>query len=70
MTLSMVAVLFLVGLNILMYYILNKYQLELSAEIKFNILFVFPVVSAILVILAYRGINKDEKLIKSLDRLR
>lgn len=31
---------------------------------------VLPVISAVFLIMALRGINKDEKLVKSLDRLR
>lgn len=36
----------------------------------FILALVFPVVSVFFLILALRGINRDEKLIKSLDRLR
>ncbi len=70
MNLTIISILLLIGLNIYMYFILSKYQTELAAEIKYNISFIFPVISAILLILAYRGINKDEKLVRSLDRLR
>lgn len=38
------------------------YQLRLSA--------LYPLISVILCILAYRGIRRDEKLVRSLDRLR
>lgn len=36
----------------------------------FFLALIFPVISIFFLILALRGINKDEKLIKSLDRLR
>jgi len=41
---------------------------ELFGRVRFT--FVFPFISIILVYLAIRGIKKDEKLVRSLDRLR
>lgn len=38
--------------------------------ITISVAAVFPVVSIVLLLLAYRGISKDEKLIRSLDRIR
>lgn len=52
--------------------VLNSFIMKPNAEsnIFFSFVAIFPIVSFILFILAYRGINKDEKLIKSLDRIR
>ncbi len=43
---------------------------NLEATTNYRLTIVFPVVSAILTILAYRSINNDEKLIRSIDRIR
>lgn len=37
---------------------------------SYSIFLIFPLISAILLVLAYVNINKDEKLIKSLNRIR
>ena len=55
----------------LLYFIFNKQNFsfsELFGHVRYT--FVFPFISIILVYLAIRGIKKDEKLIRSLDRLR
>jgi len=41
-----------------------------NASISYNIISVFPIIALVLVYLAYRAINKDEKLIKSINRIR
>lgn len=60
----------LVGLQGLAFYYTNAAGNELDASYSFTILFVAPIVSAILSFLALRGISKDEALIRSLNRLR
>lgn len=60
----------LVGLQGLAFYYTNAAANELDASYSFTILFVAPIVSAILSFLALRGISKDEALIRSLNRLR
>ena len=70
MNLTIVSLLLAVALNGAMYFLAGKYQDILKAEVKYNVVFVFPVIAAILLIMAYRYIRKDELLIKSLDRLR
>ena len=48
-----------------------KYHLPLSEFSKHvGITFVFPMIAIILLSLTIRGIKKDEKLVRSLDRLR
>ena len=59
--------LFLLILEYALYFIFDNRNIAFS-EILFT--FIFPFVSLILVYLAIRGIKKDEKLIRSLNRLR
>jgi hypothetical protein len=42
----------------------------LKASLSFKMAFFMPVISCVFTFLANRAINKDEKLVKSLDRLR
>ena len=63
--------LFLLLLEYALYFVLDSRNIAFSEffrQIRFT--FIFPLVSFILVYLAIRGIRKDEKLIRSLDRLR
>lgn len=60
----------LVGENVAMYLITEKYKNMLMVEASYKIGFVFPLVAAVLVFLAFLNIRKDERLVKSLDRLR
>jgi len=53
------------------YFIFNRQNFsftELFGHVRYT--FVFPFISIIFVYLAIRGIRKDEKLVRSLDRLR
>ena len=60
----------LVGLEGLMFYYIRMAKLVIGGTASYTIVFIFPLVSAILVILALRTIARDEALVKSLDRLR
>jgi drug/metabolite transporter (DMT)-like permease len=60
----------LVGLQGLAYYYTTAAGTELDANYSFTILFIFPILAAILSYLALRAIIKDELLIRSLNRLR
>ena len=57
----------LLVLAYVLYFILNLKSLSFSG-IQYT--FVFPLISVIFIYLAIKGIKKDEKLIRSLDRLR
>lgn len=70
MKLTLFAILLLLLLNGAMFLVSDKYKNLLSAEINFSAVFVLPLIAAIFLFLAYRGIKRDEQLIKSLDRLR
>lgn len=60
----------LLGLQGLLYYYVNAVSKLLQASPTYSIIFIFPLISAILTFLALRAIAKDEALIRSLDRLR
>jgi len=49
-----------------LFYVVTKYELSIVFSIKIT----FPLVSAILMYLAFRGILKDELLVRSYERLR
>ncbi|OQY03594.1 MAG: hypothetical protein B6I20_04725 [Bacteroidetes bacterium 4572_117] len=54
----------------LAYYYIYFASVELAVTVRFSIVATFPLISAILTYMAFRGIYKDEKLVKSLDRIR
>lgn len=56
-----------IGLN---YYYIKSFANQLNSVISYQIIVVFPLISAILTYLAIRAIGKDEALIRSLDRIR
>lgn len=68
--LCIVNVVLLVGLQGLLYYVVTAVSKQLVATPKYSIIFIFPLVSAILTFLALRAVAKDEALVRSLDRLR
>jgi len=68
--LSYIAILLLIGLTALIYYYVWSSQISLEGIFSLKIYFSFPLVSAVFVYLAIKGIAKDEKLIKSIDRIR
>jgi hypothetical protein len=57
---------FIIALTIYSYFILNKYEAELTLGFKM----IMPVMQLSFSYLAYRGIKKDDDLVKSYDRLR
>jgi len=64
-------ILFLLALIYVLYFFFDRPVLsfqELFPKLRFTI--VFPFIAFILTYLAIRGIKKDEKLVRSLDRLR
>ncbi|KAF5063220.1 hypothetical protein DSECCO2_296780 [anaerobic digester metagenome] len=64
------SIVLLVGLQGLMYYYVTAATSTIEGESSFGIVFIFPIVSAVLTFLALRAIAKDEALVRSLDRLR
>ncbi len=63
--------LLMIGLLILMfyYYFVIKRSLQVETH-ALKLPFIIPVVSIIFTLLAYRGIHRDEMLVRSYDRLR
>lgn len=57
-------------LTIYFIYVLLSIKKNLNAAIYYQIGIIFPIISTILTIMAFRAIKKDEKLVKSYDRLR
>lgn len=59
----------LLGVQAFFVYYIMKMNTDMSL-ISYKITDVFPIVSAILIYLAFRGVIRDEMLIKSLNRIR
>lgn len=68
--LSYIAIILLVVLAALIYFYVWNSQNSLGGISSLKVYFSFPLVSAVFVYLAVRGIAKDEKLVKSIDRIR
>ncbi|HBI81191.1 MAG TPA: hypothetical protein DDY04_04425 [Bacteroidales bacterium] len=68
--LCILSVIMLVGLQGVMYYIVYAYGQNLNSKPQYSIVFIFPLISAILNFLALRAIARDEALIRSINRLR
>ena len=64
--LILLVIAFIIASVLYSYIILTKYNAEIIPGFKM----VIPVIQLILSILAYRGIRKDDALVKSYDRLR
>jgi hypothetical protein len=71
MRLCIYNILLLLGSMGLIYYYYSQIADKLSiGEHAFRLAFIFPLVAAILNFLAFRSIRRDEKLVKSYDRIR
>jgi 4-amino-4-deoxy-L-arabinose transferase-like glycosyltransferase len=67
---SVLTLLLLLGSVVIVGYFIFYVYTKFDARVIFNIKIVFPVISSILMYLAFRGILKDELLVRSYDRLR
>jgi hypothetical protein len=65
-----ISIVLLLGIQGLIYYYISVSKQQLGAQFSFSIVFVFPIIAAILTYLAIRAIAKDEALVRSMDRLR
>ena len=63
-------ILLMIGLVILIIFYIFKIAGDIEATINYKITAILPLISIILTYLASRAIRKDEKLIRSLDRIR
>jgi hypothetical protein len=66
----MIIIVLLILINILVFVQIAQLKQELGMVASYKLPCVFPLISAVLVFLAYRGIKKDEELVKSYDRIR
>ncbi len=69
-SLSYLTVILLVGLTASLYSSIWKCNQSLGGSYSMKISFTFPLIAAVLVLLAIRAIVKDERLVKSIDRIR
>lgn len=70
MKLSKVCIFLVLGLAGLIYFYLLSGAKVVSGTYSLQIYSLFPVIAAILIYLAIRAINKDELLVRSIDRIR
>lgn len=68
--LCIVEIILLVGSTVLMWYHIHQFQNKIDADILYKLSFIFPLICVVLTYLGMRGIFKDIKLLKSLDRIR
>jgi glucan phosphoethanolaminetransferase (alkaline phosphatase superfamily) len=59
-----------VVLIVLMFFYTDKISKDLAIATKYDIGSIFPLISLIFQVLALRSVRRDEKLVRSLDRLR
>lgn len=62
-------ILMLGSLGLTYYYVYTAFN-EFGTIVNYKLTITFPLIAAILNYMAFRGIRKDEKLVKSLDRIR
>ena len=70
MRISILNIILMIGSFGLMYFYVWLAETELNAVPQYSILPILPIISAILTFIAFKAINKDQKLVKSLDRIR
>jgi hypothetical protein len=70
MRLSVFTMVLMVGSLALLYFYRKQGMMHLNADAYFTLYAALPIVSAILTYLAFRGVKKDEELIRSYDRIR
>lgn len=68
--LCIINIILLLVLQVFMFYFVSVSKQQLGSNTSFSLIFVFPIISAVLNYLAIRRIAKDESLVRSMDRLR
>ncbi len=63
-------IILIIGFQCCLYYFTRVSAQLLGSKTSYGIIFIFPVICALLTYLAIRGIAKDEALVRSSDRLR
>ena len=67
---SILSLMLLLGTVVLLAYFIFYIITKFDTRVIFSVKIIFPVVSSILMYLAFRGVLKDELLVRSYDRLR
>jgi hypothetical protein len=67
---SIFSLLLMIGSLALIFFYRHQGIATLQVEAYFTLFAAFPIVSAILTYLGFRGVKKDEELIRSYDRIR
>jgi hypothetical protein len=62
-------ILLLVSLGLIAFYVAVSFS-KIEANVHYQIYALMPVIALILTVMAYNSIKKDEKLVKSIDRIR
>ena len=62
--------LLLIGLGLLSWFYLTNFAKMADGPIHYKFTIIFPAIAIILTFLAYKAIKKDEKLVRSVDRIR
>jgi len=70
MRLCIINILLLIGSVGLMYYYIAVAFSHFLAVVHYTVFALNPIIAAILIFLAFRGIRKDELLVRSVDRIR
>ena len=70
MRLSVFSILLMLGLLGLIFFYAMHGKSKINGEIFYLYPVIFPVISVILTFLAFKGVKKDEELVRSYDRIR
>lgn len=68
--LSMFNMLLMIGLGFLVWFYLSNFATAVNGTIYYKFPIILPAIAIILTFLAYKAIKKDEKLVRSVDRIR
>lgn len=70
MRLCIYNIILLLALEGVMYFYITNTAEKLQTEVSYQIPVILPLISIILIFLAFKGIKKDENLVRSYDRIR
>lgn len=70
MRLSVFSIVLMIGSLVLLFFYRRQGMMHFDADGYFTVYAALPIVAAILTYLAFRGVKKDEELIRSYDRIR
>ena len=70
MRLSIFNILLMIGLGFISWFYLTSFSKIVSNSIHYKLTIILPAIAIILTYLALKAIKKDDKLVKSVDRIR